>query len=155
MKDKHIIIVCNCNKEIKDHIAEKFIQDITPNEIEKYEDDYFGVRDKNGNLSWDFLNVKKGNIKITFTESSETIRQINMAILKGSLIKAGKKIPSGCENIPAINKDEIKVIYINRNGEVKEIEVEESGFDIDEMDEMIEEINKKTEDMYYELKYGD
>jgi hypothetical protein len=33
--------------------------------------------------------------------------------------------------------------------------VEESGFSIEEMDLMIEEVNQKTEEMYYELKYGD
>ena len=151
---KNIIIVCTCKKELVDKALETIISNTSPTEVKKYEDDDFGVRDENGKLVWDFLKTEKGETKITITGSSETCRQINMAILKGSLEREGKKIPSYAKEIPALDKDKVKVINITRGGEVKEIEVEESGFSIEEMDLMIEEINQKTEEMYYDLKYN-
>lgn len=152
---KNIIIVCTCKKELVNKALETIISNASPTEVKKYEDDDFGVRDENGKLVWDFLKTGKGETKITITGSSETCRQINMAILKGSLEKSGKKIPSYAKEIPALDKDEVKVFHITREGEVKKIGVEESGFRIEEMDLMIEEVNQKTEEMYYELKYGD
>ena len=152
---KNIIIVYTCKKELVDKALETITSNISPTEVKKYEDDDFGVRDKNGKLVWDFLKTGEGETKITITGSSETVRQINMAILKGSLEKGGKKIPSYAKEIPGLDKDEVKVFHITREGEVKEIGVEETGFGIEEMDLMIEEVNQKTEEMYYELKYGD
>ena len=152
---KNIIIVCTCKKELVNKALETIISNTSPTEVKKYEDDDFGVRDENGKLMWDFLKTGEGETKITITGSSETIRQINMAILKGSLEKEGKKIPSYAKEIPGLNKDEVKVFHITRGGKVKEIEVEESGFRIEEMDLMIEEVNQKTEEMYYNLKYED
>lgn len=152
---KNIIIVCTCKKELVDKALETIISNTSPTEVKKYEDDDFGVRDENGKLVWDFLKTGEGETKITITRSSETCRQINMAILKGSLEKGGKKIPSYAKEIPALDKDKVKVFHITREGKVKEIEVEESGFSIEEMDLMIEEVNQKTEEMYYELKYED
>ena len=152
---KNIIIVCTCKKELVDKALETITSNTSPAEVKKYEDDDFGVRDENGKLVWDFLKTGEGETKITITRSSETCRQINMAILKGSLEKSRKKIPSYAKEIPGLDKDGVEVIHITRGGEVKEIEVEESGFSIEEMDLMIEEVNQKTEEMYYELKYGD
>ena len=152
---KNIIIVCTCKKELVDKALETIISNTSPTEVKKYEDDDFGVRDENGKLVWDFLKTGKGETKITITGSSETCRQINMAILKGSLEKEGKKIPSYAKEIPGLDKDKVKVFHITREGKVKEIGVEESGFSIEEMDLMIEEVNQKTEEMYYELKYED
>lgn len=152
---KNIIIVYTCKNELMDKALETIISNTSPTEVKKYEDDDFGVRDENGKLVWDFLKTGEGETKITITGSSETIRQINMAILKGSLEKEGKKIPSYAKEIPGLDKDKVEVFHITRGGKVKKIEVEESGFSIEEMDLMIEEVNQKTEEMYYELKYGD
>jgi hypothetical protein len=102
---KNIIIVYTCKKELVDKALETITSNISPTEVKKYEDDDFGVRDENGKLVWDFLKTEEGETKITITESSETCRQINMAILKGSLEKEGKKIPSYAKEIPGLDKD--------------------------------------------------
>lgn len=153
---KHLIIVCTCRKEIKEALVDKLIETLFDSNsvIDKYDDDYFGIRREDGTLNWDFLKTTEGRGNIIVTSSSETVRQINMAILRGELEKSGKEIPESCNDIPSLMKEDIEVFGINRKGEAKEIEVEERGIGMKEMDDMIEEINTKTEDLYYTLKYG-
>lgn len=153
---KYLILVHSSYSFKSEEIGKKICEELGIEKLPEPDYSSFGYRDKDGNLDWSFLDLgteKEG--KITITDSDNMVRQINLAILKGSLEKKGLNIPSGCEEVKGIDWEEVGAYWISDEGEVEELEVDESGFSVPWMDEKIEEMNKMMEDMYYENKYGE
>ena len=148
---KYLILVHSSYSFKSEEIGKKICEELGIEKLPEPDYSSFGHRDKDGNLDWSFLDFgteKEG--KITITDSDNMVRQINLAILKGSLEKKGLSIPSGCEEVKGIDWKDVGAYWISDKGEVEELEVSESGFNVPWMDEKIEEMNKMMEDMYYE-----
>jgi len=116
-----------------------------------------GIRDEKGNLDFSFLELEgdNGNSKLIITDSDNTIRQINIAILRGSLEKVGKKIPERCEKIKGIYYEEVEAFFVGVDGNTTPLEVTDTGISVPVFDGWIEEVNNMMEDLYFSLKYRD
>ena len=152
-KLKLIVLACTCKKIVKDEIIKEILEltgESNP-EIETYDSDCLGILDESGKLCYDFLNIEPGKIKVIITSSDMVIRQINCAIMKGTILREqGKNV---YPNIPALDFDAIQAFEIDKDGKAEELEINKaSGFDVPGMDEIIEEMNDTMEDLYYNYK---
>ena len=152
-KLKLIVLACTCKNIIKDELKKKILEltgESNP-EIETYDSDCLGILDESGKLCYDFLNIEPGKTRVIITSSDMVIRQINCAIMKGTILREqGKNV---YPNIPALDFDAILAFEITKDGKVNELEINKaSGFNVPGIDEIIEEINDTMEDLYYNYK---
>ena len=150
---KYMILI-HAGKLSTEEIGKKLCEELGITEIPSPDHGICGIRDGEGKLDFSFLDVKDGEMKIIITDSDNLVRQINLAILRESLEKAGKEIPENCKDIKGIDYNEVEAYWIGLDGKVEKLKVSETGTNAPVVDTWIEEVNKMMEDMYYGLKYS-
>ena len=125
--------------------------DTIPNPI----DDRIGCRDINNNniLDFSFLDSEQKERRIIIvTTSDNIIRQINLAILKGSLEEKENKKLSILSQCPGIHYRDINAYWIDQK-EITQLNVSKTGNYVPEFEAFNRELNDRMEEMYYRLKY--
>ena len=154
MGETKYIILVHAGKLSTEEIGEKF-KGIYGQISLPVNNEICGMRDE---LSWDldfsFLDVDEGKMRVIITDSDNLVRQINLAILRGSLERTGKEIPESCKKIKGIDYEEVKAYWLGLDGKVESLEVTENGINVPVLEAWIEEMNKMMEDLYYGLKYS-
>ena len=153
MKIKLLVLAGISKDTLKEELKEKVLEIIgeCDPEIKIHDSDCLGILDDSGKLCYDFLNIDPGKISVIITSSDMVIRQINCAIMKGTILREqGKNV---YPNIPALDFDAIQAFEIDKDGKARELEINKaSGFEVPDMMEIIDEMNKTKEDLYYNYK---
>ena len=155
MKKIKYFILVTAGKINTEKISKMILEKLGKKDLPEPSWGNFGVRDEKGDLDFSFLELKDGNGKVIITESDNTIRQINMSILKGSLEREGKQIPENCKKVKGIQYDEVEAYFIGVDGNVEALKVDDTGISVPVYENWIEEMNLMMEDLYYTLKYSD
>ena len=153
---KKYIVLITAGKVSTEELGKIILEKLGREDLPKPMKGGLGIRDEKGNLDFSFLELDdNGNGKVIITDSDNTIRQINIAILRGSLEKAGKKIPERCEKTKGIYYEEVEAFFVGIDGNTTQLEVTDTGFSVPVFDGWIEEMNNMMEDLYFSLKYSD
>lgn len=104
--------------------------------------------------------INKGLRLLISTHSDYIIREINNLIMASSeqsgMQKIAEKIGYTKDNF--IKKEDVGIYYFDyatrTKVDVKEVKVQDTGFEVKSIDYTIEKQNEKAEELFYALKYG-
>lgn len=153
---KKYIVFITAGKISTEELGKIILEKLGRKDLPKPNYGGLGNRDEKGGLDFSFLEIEDdGNGKIIITDSDNTVRQINTAILRGTLEKVGKKIPKNCEKVKGISYEEVEAFFVGIDGGITQLEVDDTGISVPVFDSWIEELNTMMEDLYYTLKYSE
>lgn len=105
--------------------------------------------------------INKGFRLLISTHSDYIIRELNNLIMASSKNEGVREVAEklGYTNELMLDKNLVSAYLFNykndsaRNVTIKPIEVNEEGFDVETIDNTIDELNEKSEELFYAVKY--
>ncbi|MBE7649265.1 ATP-binding protein [Tenacibaculum finnmarkense] len=107
--------------------------------------------------------INKGFRILISTHSDYIIREINNLIMASSSKKGVKEIATkqGYTEDIKLSHNDVNAYLFNykteksRNVSIQEIDVTETGFDVNTIDKTVDELNEISEELFYSIKYSD
>jgi hypothetical protein len=102
--------------------------------------------------------INNGEKMVIFTNSDHVIRMLNNSIMiHGNTDKENVKREMRAYDLTdelVLSSTYVKVICATKKGTIEEIEVNENGFTIKDIDDVINYLNGSNENLFYEINYN-